>query len=53
MCTMVLYITDPTLGKVVAVWKGVVFYKNLGLQRVFLEGDALDFVNTLCQDESY
>jgi hypothetical protein len=41
MCTTVLYITDPRLAEAVVTWKDIVLCKNLGLQRVFLEGDAL------------
>ena len=52
MCTTVSYITDLTLVEDVAIWKAVFFsFNNLGLQRVFLEGEALEIVNTLHQDE--
>lgn len=34
-----------------AAWKAVVFYRDLGLLNVIMEGDALEIVHVLCKEE--
>lgn len=41
------FINSSTIAKVVAVLKAVALCKDLGFQRVILEGDALEIVQAL------
>lgn len=52
MCTTVPFITDPTVTEAVALWKVASFCLELGFQRLHLEGDALEIVQTLQQRDS-
>ncbi len=41
------YITNPDIAKATAAWRAALFCKELGYQRVELEGDALQVVQAL------
>jgi hypothetical protein len=41
------YITDPIITESTVAWQAALFYRDLGYQRVELEGDALQVVHAL------
>lgn len=48
-CTIVTFITDPTIVEVVAIWKTAEFCRDLQSTWVIMEGDALKIVQALRQ----
>lgn len=50
-CATKDFITDPRTAEAYAAWRAVELSSQLGLQRIVLEGDALEIVNVLKNDE--
>ncbi|XP_059438559.1 uncharacterized protein LOC132171289 [Corylus avellana] len=46
------YIIDPTTDEALAAWKMAQLYVPMGLNDVMLEGDSLEVVQALCEEES-
>lgn len=47
MCNTVPSIIDLTVAETMAAWKVVVFYIEMGYQRVYIEGEELEIVHIL------
>jgi len=52
MCATLPFITDPIVIEARAIWKTVIFYGDLRLQWVNIEGDALEILQALRKEES-
>jgi hypothetical protein len=50
MCITVPFSIDPIVAEAVAAWKAVKFCRDVGLQQVFIEGDALKIIHALGQE---
>lgn len=50
MCSLVPYITDPTMAKGVALWRAMLFCLNLGVSKLHLEGDSQEIVQALLRE---
>lgn len=48
LCATVPSITEANVAEAMALWKMVSLCKDLGIQRLHIEGDALEIVRALC-----
>ena len=53
LCATKNFITDPAMAEAVAAQKAVEVCLRLGLQKVILEGDALEVVNVFLNEEKW
>jgi ribonuclease HI len=51
-CSIVPFVTDPTVAEAVAAWKTIGFCCDQGFSHLILEGDALEIVHGLNKDSS-
>lgn len=50
LCSIVPYITDPTVAEGVALWRAVLLCSDMAIPRVHLEGDSQIIVNALLRE---
>jgi hypothetical protein len=53
LCSSKPYITNPIVADAIFAWKAVEFGKDLGIQNIILEGNALDIVHALLKEEQF
>lgn len=52
MYTSVAFVVDPTVAEAMALWKAISYCLELDFSRLHLEGNALEVVHALQQQDS-
>lgn len=52
ICIKLHFIINPTVAETVVAWKAFEFYRDLGIQQVIINSDALKIVHVLQQEGS-
>lgn len=47
------YISDPTIAEALAVTQGLQLCRDLGVQRIIVEGDSLEIISAIQRDSGW